>query len=62
MILVNNNIFELHTNNTSYVFYVNDINHLEHLHYGSRIEVNDDAIKSLKARSEFVIGNAISYS
>lgn len=62
MILVNNNVFELHTKNTSYVFYVNDINHLEHLHYGSRIEVNDDAIKSLKARSEFVIGNAISYS
>ena len=62
MILVNNNVFELHTKNTSYVFYVNDIDHLEHLHYGSRIEVNDDAIKSLKARSEFVIGNAISYS
>lgn len=62
MILVNNNIFALHTKNTSYVFYVNDINHLEHLYYGSKIEVDENTIEALKQRSEFVVGNAVSYS
>jgi len=61
MILVNNNVFELHTKTTSYIFYVNDINHLEHLHYGNRIKVDENTVSSLKQRSEFTIGNSVAY-
>ena len=61
MILVNNNVFALHTKNTTYCFYVNDINHLEHLHYGKKITVDEETVEALKQKSNFVIGNAVSY-
>ena len=34
MIMVNDNVFYLNTNNTSYVFKVMPTGHLEHLYYG----------------------------
>ena len=37
MIRVNDNIFYLNTNNTSYVFRIMPTGHLEHLYYGKRI-------------------------
>ncbi|MCR5081873.1 MAG: alpha-galactosidase [Parasporobacterium sp.] len=60
MIRVNNNLFELHTLNTSYLFRLTQTGHLEHLHYNKRIALddNDDALWEKHA---FVGGNQCSY-
>ena len=60
MILVKNNIFYLNTNETSYIFRVAKTGHLEHLHYGKRMEEGVDvtafAVKNLNLN-----GCAIAY-
>ncbi|MBE5923575.1 MAG: alpha-galactosidase [Lachnospiraceae bacterium] len=40
MIEVNNNLYALHTKNTTYMFNVTDTGHLEHLYYGRRIKLD----------------------
>ena len=62
MIQVKDRLFAIHTNNTSYVFFVDQINYLEHLFYGKRIEVDDNTLEALKDKYQFQFGNAISYS
>jgi alpha-galactosidase len=59
--VLDNKIFELSTKKTTYSFFVNEINYLEHLYYGKRIEVTKEAFEALKAKQEFPIGNSISY-
>ena len=56
-----NKVFELSTKRTTYGFFVNDINYLEHLYYGKKIDLNSDAFEALKSKQEFPIGNAVSY-
>ena len=38
---IRDNVFLLSTRNTSYFFYVNQHRHLEHLHYGCRVRIED---------------------
>ncbi len=56
-----NNSFHLHTKNTSYVFFVNERKHLQHIYYGAKI----DGIKNLEdfiPKYEFELGTSVSYS
>ena len=43
-----NGVFELETQNTSYLFRVTPFKHLEHLYYGIKVEINDADALSLK--------------
>lgn len=61
MIIVKDNLFALCTKNTSYLFFVNEINYLEHLYYGNKIEILDNTLEILKDKQQFQIGNGISY-
>lgn len=56
---VKDKYFELHTDNSSYVFCVLETGHLEHLHYGGRIKVRD--VGFLKQKRSFAQGNMNSY-
>lgn len=60
MINIKDNVFHLKTTHTSYVFFVNEKGHLEHLHYGALLDVEED-ITSLKRRYAFEMGSATSY-
>lgn len=62
MINIKDNLFALETKNTSYLFFVNKIGYLEHLYYGSKIDVLDNTIEVLKDKYQFQLGGAISYS
>ena len=61
MIKVKDNLFVLETKNTSNLFYVNEVNYLQHLYYGERIEILDNTIEVLKDKQQFQVGNGISY-
>ncbi|MBE5969838.1 MAG: alpha-galactosidase [Lachnospiraceae bacterium] len=60
MIRVNNNVFELHTKNTSYLFRLTQTGHLEHLHFNKRIMLTDD-VDVLWEKHAFAGGNQCSY-
>ncbi|MDO5293196.1 MAG: alpha-galactosidase [bacterium] len=60
MIQNNNNLFHLQTESTSYVFRVNEKNHLEHLYYGEKIAIEGDAM-ALQSKDCFIMGNLIAY-
>ncbi len=58
MIIYDSGTFILNTDNTTYAFRVLPSGQLEHLHYGRRIRVNKDA---LKTKHSFPDGNTICY-
>ena len=59
MIKVTDNIFTLSTNNTTYAFTLLQSGHLEHMHYGPKVENLSMASKS---QQELANGNSIQYS
>lgn len=68
MISISNGVFLLETDNTSYIFRVNESGHLEHLHYGTRvigrnlgIQFSEYAAVLSQKRSN-LNGNSIAYS
>ena len=57
------NLFVLDTFHSTYVFYVLESGHLEHLYYGKRIYINSELeALSLVEKRVVLAGNAISYS
>lgn len=56
------NLFVLETNHTTYCFQVLPSGHLEHLYYGERIEVGQDAQAALSEKNPFISGNLNCYS
>lgn len=62
MIRQQHNLFILDTRTTTYCFQVLPSGHLEHLYYGERIEMNEDAQPALSEKSKFISGNLNSYS
>ena len=61
MISENNGLFTLDTKNTTYAFKVLPTGHLEHLYYGSKINVSGGAA-ALSRRQTMPVGNTVSYS
>ena len=61
MIKNSNNIFELHTESTSYCFRVLPAGHLEHIYYGKKIDFSDD-YEALAGKYEFISGSTVAYS
>nr|WP_316624331.1 alpha-galactosidase [uncultured Ruminococcus sp.] len=56
-------IFILHTDNTSYIIAVAESGHPEHLYYGARIDADDPAeLAAIRQKREFEPGNSIVYS
>lgn len=49
MIQKKENLFELHTKHTTYAFHVLPTEHLEHLYYGRRIRVDEEALSEKHA-------------
>ena len=47
MINEKENLFILETKNTSYLFYVDELGLLQHLYYGSQIDLSGDALLAL---------------
>ncbi len=63
MIRVFNNIFVLETSRTSYIFRAMETGHLEHLYYGSRIDVSEgDDLSALYEKKKSIPGTSIAYS
>lgn len=62
MILYKNNTFELDTENTSYIFRIMENGYAEHLFYGGKITMCDDAVLSLSEKQTFLPGNTNAYS
>lgn len=58
-VLINNNGFFLNTDNLSYVFGVDKYKHLEHVHFGSKINLNDFSALRLKRHIQF--GTTVMY-
>lgn len=59
MIDVQNDVFRLTTADTSYWFQVTKFGHLEHIHYGPRLE--QQAVESLTLKRTAMIGSSIAY-
>lgn len=53
--------FYIETKNTSYVFYINKHNHLEHIYYGNKVEPFKN-IEDHLLQYEFELGSSTSYS
>lgn len=62
MIIHYNNAFCLSTSRTSYVFRVEEAGHLEHLHYGARIQTERDGISAMSQRHSSLPSATIAYS
>ncbi|MEC9485631.1 MAG: alpha-galactosidase [Candidatus Izemoplasma sp.] len=60
MIKISDKVFHLSTETTSYLFCVNEHNHLEHLYYGEHLDVLDN-IDAYLERYAFELGSATSY-
>ena len=56
MIKDTNNVFALETKNTSYIFYADNLGLLQHLYYGSRIDMTADALLALTQKSPNPLG------
>lgn len=52
--------FYLETNQTSYIFRINEYNHVEHIYYGSKISPLEN-IDQLISKYQFELGSATSY-
>lgn len=62
MIRFFNNIFELRTKNSSYIFRLMETGHLEHLHYGSKITLGEGVdVTALFEKQTFPLGNTNEY-
>ncbi len=59
-IIFRNNTFLLNTRNTSYMFKVNEHDHLEHVHYGRTVLIDD--CQALSDRRTACYGDSILYS
>jgi alpha-galactosidase len=53
--------FYLETNKTSYVFFINDYGHLQHVYYGEKIKPIE-TIKDFLPTYQFELGTSVSYS
>ena len=60
-ILIENKIFQLHTAHTAYVFHVLPAGHLEHLHYGRKVDFQGE-YEAILPKYEFVEGNLNTYN
>ena len=58
-IIVNNGVFMLSTGNTSMLFRKDQFGHLEHIHYGSRVMIEDAEFLAVRHDADF--GEAIDY-
>jgi len=58
MISVNNNLFVLDTEKTTYAFHVMPTGHMEHLYYGKKIHI--DSVDGIADQREFAPGNTSS--
>ena len=58
-IQVKNNLFLLSTKHTSYLFYVNEFSHLEHLHYGVNVQLED--AEALRLKHDLPHGCTVNY-
>ncbi|MBE6699831.1 MAG: alpha-galactosidase [Ruminococcaceae bacterium] len=59
MIKIENGVFSLETQNTSYLFRVTSRGHLEHIYYGTRVSVADAAALCLK--NNMMLGTTVAY-
>ena len=59
MIKINDKVFKLDTDSTSYVFAVNERGHLEHIYYGKRIAEQD--YDALRHKNTVTVGSAVEY-
>ena len=50
MIKEKDKVFVLETNNTCYVFYVDELGLLQHLYYGAKIDISGDALTALQQK------------
>ncbi len=60
MISENGLLFNLQTENTSYIFTVTKEGHLEHIHYGARLPDSD--AEALRLKNTYLIGSSVEYS
>ena len=56
---IEKNIFLLNTENTSYMFRISEYGHLEHIHYGRKIDIKDCEAMALKR--PIVYGDSLMY-
>ena len=61
MITINDSLFCLHTDNTTYAFAVTELGHLEQLYYGTRININPKETTALRHKNVNPAGCAIAY-
>ncbi|MBO5101706.1 MAG: alpha-galactosidase, partial [Clostridia bacterium] len=59
MIDYSNKIFWLSTDKTSYVLMINERGHLESIHYGDRLEVQD--VSALRQKNGVTLGSTVEY-
>lgn len=60
MIKINDNIFCLQTDSTSYIFEISKYGHLMHLHYGDRLDIGD--ADALRLKNNITLGSAVEYT
>ena len=63
MIRILDKVFHLRTNETSYIFMVNEAGLLEHVYYGKKLGKKDGSVNAfaLRDRYDFVPGNSTVY-
>lgn len=59
MIRYHNRLFTLSTNNSSYLFYLRSTGHLEHLHYGEPLTLEDP--EAFIQKNQYLVGNGVAY-
>ena len=52
-------VFALRTDRTSYIFRVTKFKHLEHIHYGERVETSD--AEALSVKHNIQLGSSVMY-
>ena len=60
MITVNDLVFKLDTENTSYIFAVTPNGHAEHIYYGARLPEADE--EALRLKNTIVLGSTVDYA
>lgn len=60
-IIIEDHLFVLHTQDTTYAFRVIETGHLEHLYYGQRLHATEGLVAALGLKSSYVPGNTIAY-
>ena len=59
MIKIENGVFSLETQNTSYLFRVTERGHLEHVYYGARVAASD--VDALAIKNTIMLGTTVAY-